>query len=115
MEVCHRATDKLVMFHCPGCECAHGVSVDGHRNELTGATWGWNGDLVRPTFTPSILVRGTVPITDAERDAILRGEPFEPYPLVCHSFVRDGQIEFLGDCTHKLAGQTVPLEAWELA
>jgi hypothetical protein len=27
----------------------------------------------------------------------------------CHSFVVDGQIQFLGDCTHKLAGQTVPL------
>src|SRR5436309_254590 len=29
---------------------------------------------------------------------------------VCHSFVRDGLIEFLGDCTHPLAGRTVPLE-----
>ncbi|MCZ4340562.1 hypothetical protein O4H52_03015 [Sphingomonadaceae bacterium G21617-S1] len=30
-------------------------------------------------------------------------------PAVCHSFVRNGQIEFLSDCTHALAGQTVPL------
>ncbi|WP_241754456.1 hypothetical protein [Cupriavidus basilensis] len=28
---------------------------------------------------------------------------------VCHSFVTDGRIQFLGDCTHALAGQTVPL------
>ncbi len=28
---------------------------------------------------------------------------------LCHSFVRDGRIEFLGDCTHKLAGQTIEL------
>jgi hypothetical protein len=31
-----------------------------------------------------------------------------PSPL-CHSFVRDGRIEFLSDCTHSLAGQTVEL------
>ena len=28
---------------------------------------------------------------------------------VCHSFIRDGRIQFLGDCTHHLAGQTVDL------
>lgn len=30
-------------------------------------------------------------------------------PSVCHSFVRDGRIQFLSDCTHKLANQTVDL------
>ena len=30
---------------------------------------------------------------------------------VCHSFVTDGKIQFLGDCTHELAGQTVELIA----
>lgn len=29
---------------------------------------------------------------------------------ICHSFVRDGLIQYLPDCTHHLAGQTVPLE-----
>lgn len=110
--VCHKNTETHVMFHCPGCECAHGVTVNGQPNAM-GASWGWNGDLIRPTFTPSILVRGTVPITDEERDRIMAGEPFEPAPVVCHSFVRDGKIEFLSDCTHKLAGQTVPLETWD--
>jgi hypothetical protein len=28
---------------------------------------------------------------------------------VCHSFVTDGRIQFLSDCTHELAGQTVDL------
>lgn len=27
----------------------------------------------------------------------------------CHSFIREGQWQFLGDCEHKLAGQTVPM------
>jgi hypothetical protein len=42
-----------------------------------------------PTFEPSILVEGA------------RSR--------CHSFVREGRIKFLSDCTHELAGQTVDL------
>lgn len=84
-----------IMFHCPGCESAHMVRVqDG-----TGAGWGYNGDPERPTFTPSVLV--TYNGSDAGRD----GAP----PAVCHSFVTDGRIQFLGDCSHALAGQTVEL------
>lgn len=98
------------MFFCPGCEMYHGVSTDpANPNSLTGAKWQWNGSLESPTFSPSILVRGIVPITDDEHTRIMAGEKFEPVPFVCHSFVRDGKIEFLGDCTHKLAGQTVEL------
>ena len=37
------------------------------------------------------------------------GEPFEPKPLLCHSHVREGRIQFLSDCTHALVGQTVDL------
>jgi hypothetical protein len=56
--------------------------------------WTFNGNLEKPTFTPSILV--TMPI---------EGEK----PKICHSFVTDGRIQFLGDCTHALAGKTVDL------
>lgn len=31
---------------------------------------------------------------------------------VCHSFVTEGRIQFLGDCTHALANQTVDLPDW---
>lgn len=33
---------------------------------------------------------------------------------ICHSFVRNGKIEFLSDCTHELAGKTVELEIGKL-
>jgi hypothetical protein len=36
-------------------------------------------------------------------------EAGKPLPQRCHSFVRNGRIEFLGDCTHALASQTVDL------
>lgn len=58
-----------------------------------GSGWTWNGDLERPTFRPSIL----------SRTADASGE------IRCHSYVTDGRIEFLGDCSHELAGQTVDL------
>lgn len=76
-------------FECPGCGILHAPPVTGPR------AWGFNHDLLRPTLTPSLLVRWT--------------EGPEHTPRVCHSHVRDGQIEFLSDCTHALAGKTVPL------
>lgn len=101
--VCFR-TENLVMFECPGCQCLHGIDP---------TKWTWNGSLEKPTFVPSVLVRGTVPITDEEHAKIMAGEAIEPKPMVCHSYVTDGKIQFLGDCTHELAGKTVALEAFE--
>ena len=100
-----------LLFCCPGCDMAHAVRVgDG-----SGPRWGWNGDIDRPTFTPSVLVTCVEPMTDAEHDAYMRGAGLpSPPSLRCHSFVTDGRIQFLSDCTHALAGQTVPLPGkWE--
>ena len=97
------------MFRCPGCGEGHGIQV----GEGPAPRWGFNGNYDRPTFTPSVLVRGTRRLTDAEVERIIDGEKIKPEPLICHSFVRGGQIQFLGDCTHALANQTVPLPAGE--
>lgn len=90
------AADGYTIFFCPGCDCAHAIRVGAG----TGPRWGWNGNADAPTFTPSILVTVTVPPPR---------EPDDPPDQVCHSFVTDGRIQFLGDCTHALAGQTVDL------
>lgn len=79
-----------VWFWCPGCQEAHMVQVGGIHE---GPKWEWNGSLELPTFAPSILVR--------------YGD--QPGDKRCHSFVRDGRIQFLQDCSHALAGQTVDL------
>jgi len=80
--VLHRVQDsKILVFECPGCGCGHHIDPD---------RWTWNGDLVRPTVSPSLLVH----LGGGRR---------------CHSFVRDGRIQFLSDCTHSLAGQTVDI------
>jgi hypothetical protein len=110
-----------VYFFCPGCQQIHKVWSQQYPNELTGSGWKWNGDFIKPTFEPSILVRGTKFTEKGERDYqawLAAGTPdlpkdyqFESQPNICHSFVRDGMIQFLSDCSHKLAGQTVPLPA----
>lgn len=99
------------VFFCPGCECGHRVVISGE----THPVWGWNGSSELPTFTPSILVRGTLRLTDEEITRVLHGEIIEPTPTICHSFVTDGKIRFLADSTHALKGQTVDLpdtEEW---
>lgn len=96
-----------LLFWCPGCNETHQVSV----RDSGGSGWGFNGDYDRPTFTPSILVRYKRRITDDEAERILAGEEINLPDTVCHSFVTDGRIQFLEDCTHDLAGQTVDLPA----
>lgn len=74
----------VVAFLCPGCRTIHPLSLGADR----APRWDWNGDIERPTFFPSVLVGR---------------------PTVCHSFITDGKIQFLKDCTHALAGETVDL------
>lgn len=87
---------------CPGCGSTHRIQ----HGEGSGPRWSWNGDAEKPTFSPSVLV--TYP---ANPDA---DEEFKEWRTErrCHSFVTDGRIQFLSDCTHEKAGQTVDLPEW---
>lgn len=96
--------DRTLMFWCPGCEDHHGVPVDGSRG------WNWNGSLESPTVTPSILVTQTLYGPERLTFPNYHGPAeCESSKGTCHSFVTDGKIQFLSDCFHKLAGQTVEL------
>lgn len=99
-----------LLFHCPGCNNLHQVKVGNG----AGPRWSWDGNAGAPTFTPSVLVTldQWVPSADDPEVCakILSGEVVQTIEKrVCHSFVRGGRIEFLSDCTHALAGQTVDL------
>ncbi len=72
----------VYFFFCPGCKREHGFTVP---------PWTFNGDMERPTFSPSLMCD--------------RGNPTRQ----CHTFVRDGKIQFLSDCHHELKGTTVEL------
>lgn len=103
------ATDGTLLFWCPGCEEAHGIPVQGPN------AWGFNGDLHAPTVTPSILAQFTLYGPERQPFHKYKGPnpPTEKAEGCCHSFVTNGRIQFLGDCTHPLAGQTVDLPDWE--
>lgn len=110
-ELLRAVSPGRMSFWCPGCDQAHVVVVEGPK------AWGFNGDPARPTFSPSVLVRGGHHVPGHSGDCwctfeARTGQKPAFTCFVCHSFVRDGQIQFLGDCTHGLAGQTVPLPPW---
>lgn len=103
-------------FWCPGCNTAHAVVV----REEPHPAWKWNRDVERPTFTPSILVTGghySSHHKPGDRcwctyNAEHPDDPSRFQCERCHSYVTDGQIQFLDDSTHPLKGQTVPLPEW---
>lgn len=93
---------EYASFDCPACHFGHGPIIRRPAGQI-GPLWSWNGDVERPTFTPSLVVRvGPMPTVPV-------GRPDAGKTIVCHSFIREGRIQFLSDCTHALAGQTVDL------
>ena len=106
-----QGSDGSIWFFCPGCTGPHSIKVNSPNTP--GPNWGYNGKPDAPTFTPSVLVTGVQHLTEQEHALLMAGGHVDPRPLVCHSFVTDGRIQYLGDCTHALAGQTVDLSDWE--
>lgn len=99
-----------LIFWCPGCNEPHAIEYGADR-------WTWDGNMEAPTLSPSILVRsghyaGPNGGCWCQWDEEHPNDPTKFKCGVCHSDVRAGRIEFLNDCTHALAGQTVPLPAW---
>lgn len=83
---------------CPACKELHEFAVD--RAFRNGARWTHTGSFDVPTFAPSMNIRiGPWPAESKRAGQI----------DVCHYFVKAGRIEYLSDCTHELAGQTVDL------
>ena len=81
----------MLKFFCPACGKIHIVSV-GPRS-FWQERWTWNGDPEKPTIRASVLVTTKLPDRETR----------------CHSFVTDGKIQYLADCTHELAGKTIEL------
>jgi len=99
-----RRVEEGYLVHCPGCDEPHIVAC--YKPLANGAKWSFDGNEESPTFSPSLLVR-----TGRAIDPSYKPDEDDP-PQVCHSFIRNGNWEFLGDCTHVLAGKTVPIPAW---
>ena len=85
---------QAVWIWCPGCQALHmpRFRCVEHGGPPSGPVWQGDPNSNPFTMSPSLLLYET---------------PVSPR---CHSFIRNGQWEFLGDSTHPLAGKTVPLE-----
>lgn len=86
---------------CPGCEEMHVIT----------SAWEFDGNLESPTFSPSIRITGkqTIKINSEWVGDWVRDAQGNPVDLCCHYFLIAGQLQFCGDSTHALAGQTIPL------
>lgn len=78
-------SDGGLMFWCGGCQDFHNVKT----GEGEGPRWAFNGDTEAPTFTPGIR--------------------FAKDGVVCSAVITAGNAEYLAECTHAAAGQTVCL------
>lgn len=88
-------------IYCLGCKGYHRLrirmpkyptqqEINDQKNNVHGL-WTYSGTARKPTFRASLLVNG-------------KGEGIR-----CHSFITDGMIQYLDDCQHELAGQTIEL------
>lgn len=97
-----RATGGYLHW-CPGCEEMH----------LLPDTWQFDGNLERPTFSPSFKHWGNQKIMEAGKwtGYWKQDETGNPIAFVCHYILSAGVLNFCGDCTHALVGKSVPLPA----
>lgn len=75
--------DELYYFKCPGCKQKHVFSTKVHS---------FNGNFESPTLIGSVL---------------------HTMIISCHSFIENGNIRFLEDSGHELAGKIVAMEDCE--
>lgn len=76
---------RQFLYMCKGCGYDHAFAL-----ESEGGHHAFNMDLNNPTVTPSLLQNFSA-------------------DKICHSFITDGKIYYLGDCWHDLKNQTVEL------
>jgi hypothetical protein len=121
-----------IRLNCPGCALIQGEGngakvlpvrwLPPGQSESSQAAncphWDFNGNFDKPVFSPSVLSHQTMhepPVTSENIDSWYR-HPWKQHPVdhICHSFIgcngaQPGQIIFLSDCTHALAGKTMDL------
>lgn len=84
--ILRRGTERYWHW-CPACEKEHPLPD----------SWTFDGDVSKPTFSPSFKHRLTFWTGGIDRHGIGHGERQE---RICHYFVTDGNIQFCGDSWH---------------
>ena len=87
--------NEILTIWCPGCKDLHQVFPSSMPKQRASDPR-WQIHSINPlTISPSLLVTCRYGGEAQERR--------------CHSFIKNGKWQFLSDCTHELAGQTVPM------
>lgn len=86
-----KGEDNKLFFECPGCDNDLGHFIIFKGDKSKHPIWEFDGNMESPTISPSIKVT--------------RGNK-----QICHFFIKQGKIQFLNDCFHKLAGKTVDMK-----
>jgi len=63
--------------------------LQGSATRAGTGCWTWNGSTEAPTLRPSVLTTG--------------------HNWRCHSWITDGNVQFLADCSHEMANTTASL------
>ena len=96
-----RGTDAYYHW-CPGCGKVHQLPD----------TWQFNGDLNKPTFSPSFRHSGKWALVDDKGKFTgewKRDPDGKALDWCCHYILTNGVLNFCGDCTHEMRSQKVPL------
>ena len=115
---------------CPITEATHlTICIPGPQGRITlpvlvgngtragTGCWSWNGDVERPTLRPSVLTQAGHYAPQHQPDdtcwcTYYADNPHES-PVFscyrCHTWINDGQAQFLSDSTHAHAGKTLDL------
>lgn len=86
---CDSINATYIMLNLPGPIPTRILPVITHGSRSGTNCWSWNGDTEKPTIKPSILSN-----SGTNR---------------CHTWINDGKVIFLDDCSHELKGQTLDL------
>ena len=79
---CVRGISSLSIF-CPACKEVHHIRLK--ESTRIRPSWDWDHNLENPTLSPDIKIKE------------------------CHFKITNGFIEYLPDCNHEYAGQTLEL------
>jgi Family of unknown function (DUF6527) len=109
-----KATYLEIIIPGPSGRRTFPIILKGQR-EGTGC-WTWNGDTDKPTLRPSVLTtsghfiesqNGKECWCNFNKQNPDKTPVFQCYR--CHTWINDGKAQFLGDCSHELANQTLDL------
>jgi hypothetical protein len=100
-EFCEPSEATHVWLSLPGPFMNRFIPVQIKGTRAGTGNWTWNGDTEKPTLRPSIATW---------TPAIPRKGDLPPLPEIrCHTWITDGKVIFLDDCTHEFKGQTLDM------